>query len=46
VIAALVLLGNMLHETPTESLAGLSIIALGLPAYWLFHRGYNASQGV
>ncbi len=46
VIAALVLLGNMLHETPTESLAGLAIIALGLPAYWVFHRGYSAVQGV
>ena len=46
VIAALVLLGNMLRETPTESLAGLAIIALGLPAYWMFHRGYSASQGV
>ena len=44
VIAALVLLGNMLHETPTESLAGLSIIALGLPAYWVFHRGYGAAE--
>jgi APA family basic amino acid/polyamine antiporter len=45
VVAALVLLGNMLRETPTESLAGLSIIALGLPAYWVFHRGYSAAQG-
>src|SRR5262249_24329937 len=35
VAAALLLLGNMLRETPTESLAGLAIIALGLPAYWL-----------
>jgi APA family basic amino acid/polyamine antiporter len=46
VIAALVLLGNMLRETPTESLAGLAIIALGLPAYWVFHRGYRAAEGV
>jgi APA family basic amino acid/polyamine antiporter len=38
VFAALALLGNMLRETPSESLAGLAIIALGLPAYWAFRR--------
>jgi basic amino acid/polyamine antiporter, APA family len=46
VIAALVLLGNMVWERPAESLAGLAIIALGLPAYWMFHRGYTASPDV
>jgi APA family basic amino acid/polyamine antiporter len=36
VVGALLLLGGMLAETPFESLAGLGIIALGLPAYrWL-----------
>jgi amino acid transporter len=38
VAASLLLLGNMLRQTPTESLAGLAIIALGLPAYWAFRR--------
>jgi APA family basic amino acid/polyamine antiporter len=38
VAASLLLMGNMLRETPSESLAGLAIIALGLPAYLLFRR--------
>jgi amino acid transporter len=38
VAAATLLLGNMLRQTPAESIAGLVIIALGLPAYLLFHR--------
>ncbi|MHC5541148.1 amino acid permease, partial [Singulisphaera rosea] len=38
VVAALILLGNMLRETPTESMVGLVIIALGIPAYWGFRR--------
>lgn len=38
VAAALILLGNMLRETPTESMVGLVIIALGIPAYWAFRR--------
>ncbi|WP_422929805.1 APC family permease [Singulisphaera sp. PoT] len=38
VIAAVTLLGNMLLQTPAESFAGLAIIALGLPAYWVFSR--------
>jgi amino acid transporter len=42
VIAALVLMGNMLKERPTESLAGLSIIALGLPAFWAFRHSTRA----
>ena len=37
VVAALLLLGNMLrYQSRVESLAGLGIILLGLPAYWAF----------
>jgi len=38
VAAALLLLGNMLadHQSRVQSLAGLGIILLGVPAYWLF----------
>ncbi len=38
VVAAVLLLGNMIYQTPAESLAGLLIVALGLPAYWSFSR--------
>ena len=36
VAAAILLLGNMLWRTPVESITGLAIVLLGLPAYWLF----------
>ena len=38
VAAALLLLGNMVadHQSRVQSLAGIGIILLGLPAYWLF----------
>jgi amino acid transporter len=38
VVAALFLLGNMLadHQSRVQSLAGLGIILVGVPAYWLF----------
>jgi amino acid transporter len=39
VAGALVLLYSMLLEKPAESLAGLAIIALGLPAYMIYRRG-------
>jgi basic amino acid/polyamine antiporter, APA family len=45
VVAALYLLGNMLVRTPAESLSGLAIIALGLPAYWAFRRKSAAVAG-
>jgi basic amino acid/polyamine antiporter, APA family len=40
VAASLLLLGNMLadDESRVQSLAGIGIILLGLPAYWLFRR--------
>jgi len=47
VAAALLLLGNMLSDEKSrgQSLAGLGIIVLGLPAYWLFRRR-NRMQGL
>ena len=40
VAAALLLLGNMLadHQSRVQSLAGIGIILLGVPAYWFFRR--------
>jgi amino acid transporter len=46
VIGAVLLLQNMLWEKAAESQAGLAIIALGLPAYWLFRRGEKASESL
>jgi amino acid transporter len=37
-VASLCLLGDMLVRTPAESISGLAIVALGLPAYWAFRR--------
>jgi APA family basic amino acid/polyamine antiporter len=37
--ASLLLLWSIYHESPFESLAGLAIIAAGIPAYYLFSRG-------
>ena len=39
VVASLGLLAHMLREKPVESVAGLAIIGLGLPAFWCFRRG-------
>ena len=38
-LASGILLGSMLIGSPSESIAGLTIIAAGVPAYWLFNRG-------
>ena len=36
ILACVLLIGNTLAESPVESLAGLGLVALGLPAYaWL-----------
>jgi APA family basic amino acid/polyamine antiporter len=37
-VAALLLMGDMLRQKPAESLAGLLIVSLGLPAYLVFLR--------
>jgi APA family basic amino acid/polyamine antiporter len=38
ILACLLLIGNTLKESPLESLAGLGLVALGLPAYWMFRK--------
>jgi APA family basic amino acid/polyamine antiporter len=38
ILACLLLIGNTLAESPVESLLGLGLVALGLPAYALFRR--------
>ena len=42
ILACLLLIGNTLKESPVESLLGLGLVALGLPAYWMFKRGNRA----
>ncbi len=46
VAGAVIFLGSMLvdHKSRVQSLAGLGIIAVGLPAYWYFRRGFSASR--
>ena len=39
--ASCLLLASMLQGSPTESIAGLAIIAAGLPGYWIFNRGHS-----
>lgn len=38
VIGALVLIVNTLNERPRESLTGLGLLAIGLPAYWFWQQ--------
>jgi APA family basic amino acid/polyamine antiporter len=38
ILACLLLIGNTLKASPRESLIGLAIVALGLPAYAVFRR--------
>ncbi len=45
VLACLLLLGNTLYEAPVESLWGLGLVALGIPAYMGFARRRRMSGG-
>jgi APA family basic amino acid/polyamine antiporter len=38
ILACLLLIGNTLKESPVESLLGLGLVALGIPAYLMFRR--------
>jgi basic amino acid/polyamine antiporter, APA family len=38
ILACLLLIANTLKESPVESLVGLGLVALGLPAYAMFRR--------
>jgi APA family basic amino acid/polyamine antiporter len=42
VIGSLVVVANTLTEKPVESIAGLGLLALGLPAYWYWRKAGNA----
>jgi APA family basic amino acid/polyamine antiporter len=44
ILGSLAFVLNTLFERPTESLAGLGLLALGLPAYWYWGKrsGGNA----
>jgi len=39
VLSTSVLVVNTLAERPVESILGLGLVALGLPAYWYWRRG-------
>jgi APA family basic amino acid/polyamine antiporter len=45
-LASLFLLASMLYQSPGESLAGLGIVAAGLPAYLVFSRGSTSEQAI
>ncbi len=45
-VASLLLLWSMLYQSPGESLAGLAIVAAGLPAYLIFSRGSSSRLGL
>lgn len=44
ILACLLLIGNTLKESPVESLLGLGLVALGLPAYAMFKRRSAAAE--
>jgi len=43
IAASLLLIGNTLVSSPAESLAGLVLVAAGLPAFWLWRRRARAA---
>jgi APA family basic amino acid/polyamine antiporter len=44
IAASVVLAGSTLYERPAESLAGLGLLALGLPAYAAFRSASRAAR--
>lgn len=44
ILACVLLIGNTLQASPRESLIGLALVALGLPAYALFRRRSAAAE--
>ncbi len=44
VLSTSVLVVNTLAERPVESILGLGLVALGLPAYWYWRRGSSQGQ--
>jgi APA family basic amino acid/polyamine antiporter len=38
VLGSIAVVGNTLMEKPVESVAGLGLLALGLPAYWYWRK--------
>ncbi len=44
ILACLLLIGNTLKESPVESLLGLGLVALGIPAYLMFKRRSAAGR--
>jgi APA family basic amino acid/polyamine antiporter len=43
VLSSLILMGSMLASQPTEALAGVGLILLGVPTYWWFHQRAKAA---
>lgn len=43
IVSSIILVANTLHEKPLESLAGLGLLAIGLPAYAYWKRAARAA---
>jgi APA family basic amino acid/polyamine antiporter len=45
ITASIAFVVNTLLARPVESLAGLGLLALGMPAYWYWGRGARVLKG-